>query len=61
MYRIYMSDSLYLQGEGKRYQDRYIDIIKPKKIDNRSAEEIVDDVLIKAGITVVKGERNGLT
>lgn len=56
MYRIYMSDSLYLQGEGKRYQDRYIDIIKPKKVDNRSAEEIVDDVLSKAGITIVKGE-----
>ena len=50
-YRIYVTDSLRaITGASTRYAD----ILEPKHIDNRSAQDIVDDVFGRAGIEVIK-------
>lgn len=60
-YRIYVSDSLRIITEntakavgGSYIEGRYKDIIKPKRQDNRTAEQIIADTLAGAGIEVIK-------
>lgn len=63
-YDIYVTDVLRIISEntakfagGNYVKMRYIDVItpKPKKIeDDRTAEEIVNDIATRAGIKVVK-------
>lgn len=55
-YRIYVTDSLHMQGQNKYLAYRYKDAIKPHKIDRRSAEEIAADVIKKAGLKVKEDE-----
>ena len=50
IYRIYVTDSLYYQGRGMTTASRYIDLIKPQKVDNRTGDEIVNDVIAKMGL-----------
>lgn len=52
-YRIYVTDSLYLQGQGKAFSRRYSDLIKPAAIDTRTGDEIAEDIIKKLGITVI--------
>lgn len=52
MYRVYMSDSVFLYARQKTKQDRYFDLIRPKKEDERSAEDIAREIIIKAGLKV---------
>ena len=54
MYRIYVTDTMYLNGENKRFNYRFIDIIngKVKLPDQRSGDEIAEDVFKRAGITL---------
>lgn len=63
IYKIYVSDVLRVIAEntakivgGGYIKKRYIDIVEPQKHkeDNRSAKEIIDDVVSKSGIKVVK-------
>ncbi len=63
IYRIYVSDTLRIITEntakfvgGGYIKKRYIEIVEPhkNKQDNRSAQEIIDDVVNKSGIKVVK-------
>ena len=56
-YRIYVTDSMFYQNDNKRLNIRYYDLIN-KKIETRSANEIISDVLNKAGLKVVKGEQD---
>lgn len=51
-YRIYLTDSLYYQSEGKRLTTRYMDMIKPKPVDNRTGDEIAYDVIKRLGLKV---------
>lgn len=51
-FRVYVTDSLYAMGNEKRLTQRYIELIKPKKIDKRSAQEIADDVIKRCGLTL---------
>lgn len=46
----YTADSLHYIPENKSITLRYKDLIKPKVIDNRSADEIVLDVMLKGGL-----------
>lgn len=66
-YRVYVTDALRLIGEntakfagGNFITVRFADIIKPDsheaEIDDRTAQEIVDDIVSRAGITVVKND-----
>ena len=41
---------------GSYIKARYIDIIEPKKVDTRTGDEIVADIIKRAGL-VVKSER----
>lgn len=50
-----MANSIFYQAEGKRLQKRYDEIIN-KPVDNRSAEDIVADVIKRAGLVEVKDE-----
>ena len=48
-FRSYVADSLFYMGENKRLQERYIEMIS-RKTDDRSADEIVADVIQRAGL-----------
>ena len=54
-YRIFISESLRLQGEGKYLTKSYMDIVRPKKVadeDNRSADEIAESIIKGMGLKV---------
>ena len=57
-----MTDALQIAVEntakfagGSYIKARYIDIIEPKKVDTRTGDEIVEDIIQRAGL-VVKSE-----
>ena len=57
-YRIYVTDALRIVAENTgniSLKLRYYDIIHPKKVDNRTGDEIVADIIKRAGL-VVKSE-----
>ena len=61
-YRVYVTDALRLTVEntatyagGNYINARYIDVIEPKKVDTRTGDEIVEDIIKRAGL-VVKSE-----
>ena len=61
-YRIYVTDALRVVAEntarfasGNYIKARYADMIEPKKQDNRTGDEIVTDIIKRAGL-VVKSE-----
>ena len=61
-YRVYITDALRLTVEntakfagGSYIKARYIDVIEQKKQDNRTGDEIVADIIKRAGL-VVKSE-----
>lgn len=59
---MYITDSLYYQGESKRITVRYADIVNgtlPQK-DERTGDEIVEDFIAKFNLKV-GGENSGLT
>ena len=58
-YRIYVTDALRIVAEntaryagGNYIKTRYADIIKPKKQDNRTCEEITADIIARCGLVV---------
>ena len=51
-YRIYITDSLYYEAQGKALTQRYIDIIHPAPVDPRSGDEIAMDVIGRLGLQV---------
>ena len=61
-YRIYVTGALRVVAEntarfasGNYIKARYADMIEPKKQDNRTGDEIVADIIKRAGL-VVKSE-----
>ena len=50
-YRVYVTDTLYAMSNQQSLSVRYIDWIETKQ-DNRTAEEIVADVIASAGLTI---------
>lgn len=52
-YRIYITDTLRLQGEGKYISSRYIDWIEPKKKEpEKSADDVAIDIIGKLHLKV---------
>lgn len=49
-YRIYVSKSLQLAPQGKWLTVSYMDILKPQKVDDRNGDEIVSDIMKRAGL-----------
>lgn len=59
VYRIYVTDALRVIAEntakfvgGCSIERRYIDVVKPKKQDNRTCEEITADIVARCGLVV---------
>lgn len=58
-YRIYVTDALRIMAEntaryagGNCIKARYIDVVEPKKQDNRTCEEITADIVERCGLVV---------
>ena len=51
-FKMYVADSLFYSPQRKRLTKRYADIIRPEKVDKRSAKEIVNDIAQRAEITL---------
>lgn len=49
-YRFYVTKSLQLMPQNKYITASYQDVLKPKKVDNRTGDEIAMDVMAKAGL-----------
>lgn len=61
-YLVYVTDCLKMISEntanisfGQYMKERYYDIIHPAKVDTRTGDEIVEDIIKRAGL-VVKAE-----
>lgn len=59
VYRIYVTDALRVIAEntakfvgGRSIERRYIDVVEPKKQDNRTCEEITADIVARCGLVV---------
>ena len=59
-YRIYVTDCLRIisentakTGGGSYITAKFVDIINPKPVDNRTGEEIAADIIKRAGIEVI--------
>ena len=50
-YRHYVANSLRFIPQNKYLQSSLYDVMHPAQVDERSAEEIVEDVMAKAGLT----------
>lgn len=49
-YRIYVSKSLQLAPQGKWLTIQYQDLLNPKEEETRSGDEIVEDIMLRAGL-----------
>lgn len=49
-YRFYITRSLQLVPQNKYLKDSYFDVLTPKKVDTRSGDDIVRDVMARAGL-----------
>ena len=49
-YKIYMTDSIYYYTQNKGLSERYADLLKKKPTKVKSAQEIVDETFLKAGL-----------
>lgn len=65
-YRIYVTDALRIVAEntaqyvgGDYIKARYIDVVEPKKQDNRTCEEITADIVARCGLTIKKAAPDG--
>lgn len=47
-YRFYITRSLQLVPQNKYLKDSYFDVLTPKKVDTRSGDDIVRDVMARA-------------
>lgn len=52
-FRYYVTDWMYYYADDKKLTMQYRDIIHPKPVDKRTAEEIVNETFSKAGIEVI--------
>lgn len=60
-YRVYVTDALRIVSEntakfvgGHSIGKRYIDVVRPRKQDERSCEEITADIIARCGLVVKK-------
>ena len=50
-YRLYVTRSLQLAPQGKNIVPTYMEVLEPKKVDVRSGDEIVVDIMSRAGLS----------
>ena len=49
-YHNYVANSLYLQGNGQTYSKTLGEMTKPNKVEKRTGEEIVKDLISNLGL-----------
>lgn len=49
-YQIYVTDCLYYQPQNKMLETRFYDILKPKKQDTRTGDDIAADIINKLNL-----------
>ncbi len=55
VYKCYLTDTLFYQSQGKCVGKRYYDLISNAYVsDNRTVEEIIEDTIKNAGLTVLE-------
>ena len=52
LYKVYMSDTLFQYAHNKMLGERFVDILNRKPQPKKTAQEIVDETLLKAGLTL---------
>ena len=52
IYRVYVSDALYWQGQNKTLSKRWVELIEKKPVDTRTPEEIAADIIARAGLVL---------
>lgn len=52
IYRVYISDALYWQGQSKTLSKRWVELIEKKPVDTRTPEEIAADIIKRAGLVL---------
>ncbi len=53
LYRAYVAESLHLQGKGEYIDASYIDLLYPP--EDFDVDEVIDDVIARAGLEVING------
>lgn len=53
MYRRYVADSLYFSGQQKTIAVRYNDLIKTAPVDDRSGDDIAQDIIRRHNLKVL--------
>ena len=53
LYRIYVTDSLYYSKRNEAIASRYVEAIKRRPVESKTADEIVDSVVASLGLEVV--------
>ena len=51
-YRFYVTRSLQLVPQNKYISTSFDELLKPKKVDNRTGDEIAADIIRRAGLKV---------
>ena len=54
-WRVYVTDSLFYQAQGKRLMGRYLDALQHKEQEVPDGDEIAADVIRRAGLVVADG------
>lgn len=49
-YRIYLSETLYQSARGNGLNMHFTDVLEPKPVDTRTADEIALETIAKAGL-----------
>ena len=52
-YRFYIADELYYNAHNQMHTSRLSEILNPPKEDRRTADEIVADIVSRAGLEIV--------
>jgi hypothetical protein len=55
-YRFYITDELYFNARNQMHTTRFSEIFKPVRKDTRTAEEIIADIVSRAGLEIVNDE-----
>lgn len=51
-FRTYVTDSLYLRDRGKTHTTRWIDIVRPRAVEDADPQAVLDDLAERAGLVV---------
>lgn len=51
-YRYYLSELIRQQAQGRTFSTSWLEFVKPERVEHRDVDEIVEEVVSRAGITL---------